>query len=473
MTGSFRRIFLFSLLCMGMVFSIPVRSDTVSVDILSKLSFAPMAGHKGLMTARDNKGNTWVKGTISPSLLNSSIILHVPTIHIVDYDVYVNKENRFVQLFKNVSSTGAELRGRYPLYYFKANTPVYYLNIKRGHINKLDVRINQPQQFIKQESANLVWNSLYYGLSAMAIVFNFILYLIFKDKRFMIYSFLQISLFLIFLYEDGMFYYFLGEEWVKPYFLLWNIAICAILSGVFSYYFLDLKNKVPNFRKIAFPVIGAIFCMVLIYIWTDIRLFRNLASVLFYLLPGICLYHAVKIFKEDVYARFLVLTFGFILLVGAFYTLGKFINSGFLSLFGINTFRFASALEIFGISFALIFKVKGLQEENEKYRNELNTYLQELEHHHRSVIVVGNGNEDRVQEQSKKGLTEELIIQYELTEREIEVLLCIWEGLTNQEIADKLFITVSTTKYHISNLYLKLDVKNRNQVQVLRNGILS
>ena len=47
-----------------------------------------------------------------------------------------------------------------------------------------------------------------------------------------------------------------------------------------------------------------------------------------------------------------------------------------------------------------------------------------------------------------------------LTRREIEVLKLIAEGLTNQEIADKLFVSVSTVDSHRKNLISKLQVKN-------------
>lgn len=47
-----------------------------------------------------------------------------------------------------------------------------------------------------------------------------------------------------------------------------------------------------------------------------------------------------------------------------------------------------------------------------------------------------------------------------LTRREIEVLKLIAEGLTNQEIADKLFVSTSTVDSHRKNLISKLQVKN-------------
>jgi len=50
-----------------------------------------------------------------------------------------------------------------------------------------------------------------------------------------------------------------------------------------------------------------------------------------------------------------------------------------------------------------------------------------------------------------------------LTPREIEILQLIFDGLSNQEIADRLFLTVSTVKRHISNIYRKLGVHSRSQ----------
>ena len=48
-----------------------------------------------------------------------------------------------------------------------------------------------------------------------------------------------------------------------------------------------------------------------------------------------------------------------------------------------------------------------------------------------------------------------------LTEREVEVLKLMVDGLNNAEIAERLVISLSTVKYHISNILQKLGVDNR------------
>lgn len=50
-----------------------------------------------------------------------------------------------------------------------------------------------------------------------------------------------------------------------------------------------------------------------------------------------------------------------------------------------------------------------------------------------------------------------------LSKREMEVLQLMAEGLSNQEIADRLFVSLNTIKTHSSKLFEKLDVKRRTQ----------
>ena len=50
-----------------------------------------------------------------------------------------------------------------------------------------------------------------------------------------------------------------------------------------------------------------------------------------------------------------------------------------------------------------------------------------------------------------------------ISKRELDVLKLLAEGNSNQEIADKLFVSLNTVKTHTSNLFVKLNVRRRTQ----------
>ncbi|SEO90463.1 two component transcriptional regulator, LuxR family [Paenibacillus sp. OV219] len=54
----------------------------------------------------------------------------------------------------------------------------------------------------------------------------------------------------------------------------------------------------------------------------------------------------------------------------------------------------------------------------------------------------------------------------QLTEREMDVLKCVGKGLSNQEIAEELFIGIKTVKFHVTNIFAKLGVDDRTQAAI-------
>lgn len=70
---------------------------------------------------------------------------------------------------------------------------------------------------------------------------------------------------------------------------------------------------------------------------------------------------------------------------------------------------------------------------------------------------------------------EEIITQLGLSKRELEVLELMAQGLSNHEIAERLFVSLNTIKTHCSRLFEKLEVKRRTQAveSAKRLGIIS
>ncbi|WP_287155659.1 response regulator transcription factor [Candidatus Solincola tengchongensis] len=64
---------------------------------------------------------------------------------------------------------------------------------------------------------------------------------------------------------------------------------------------------------------------------------------------------------------------------------------------------------------------------------------------------------------------------YGLSERELEILQLLGDGLSNKEISDRLFISIQTVKTHITHIFEKLGVKDRTEAvaTALRRGLIS
>src|SRR5690606_16076225 len=61
----------------------------------------------------------------------------------------------------------------------------------------------------------------------------------------------------------------------------------------------------------------------------------------------------------------------------------------------------------------------------------------------------------------------------ELSPRELEIVAKIRQGRTNRQIAEELFISVNTVKFHRANLYRKWGVDNRDRLvaEAIRRGL--
>jgi DNA-binding NarL/FixJ family response regulator len=80
-----------------------------------------------------------------------------------------------------------------------------------------------------------------------------------------------------------------------------------------------------------------------------------------------------------------------------------------------------------------------------------------------TAISIGLYNFDH----RKQKITIEQVNQLsdeEFTQREYEIIIDITQGLTNVQIAEKQFVSANTIKWHLQNIYSKLNVKNRTSL---------
>ncbi|MBB2147822.1 LuxR C-terminal-related transcriptional regulator [Pedobacter gandavensis] len=402
----------------------------------------------------------WLKGKLPANHLNELLTLQISSSHLHETSLYSFNNGELQQVKEQTDLA------RYDQFNFKTDSSVYYIRSSDALLKQLPLVLMDASSFNEKEGKRLLRIGFYYGLGLMSILFNVVFYLVFKDKRFIAYCFLQIGVFIEFFYEDGMFYYLSSGQLVLENLLVYTIPLTASFACVFAYYFLDLKDSHKNYWRYVTPVIGLALLNLILF-----TLFKWDASIpvndfLSFSAAAIPIGIAITRFRKDVYARFLVLTFGVIVIFAIGFVLNMNFNFSWLTGFDMDALRMVSAFEIIAIGFAITFKVRALQEENVNFRLEINKYLFNIKDTVKVTPRISNsipGNDQDILEVLKGN--------FQLTDRETEVLLGIWEGLSNQELADKLFISVNTIKYHISNLYVKLDVKNRTQVLRIKEKV--
>ena len=90
----------------------------------------------------------------------------------------------------------------------------------------------------------------------------------------------------------------------------------------------------------------------------------------------------------------------------------------------------------------------------------------------RSIYIAANGHEP-MPRSTTAGV--DSAAAHQLTRRELEILRLVAEGHSNSQLAHLLWVTEQTVKFHLSNIYRKLNVANRTEASrwAQLNGLLS
>ena len=108
-----------------------------------------------------------------------------------------------------------------------------------------------------------------------------------------------------------------------------------------------------------------------------------------------------------------------------------------------------NSLDIYIGLIAVFFTILGVWVATQLVKTKVQTVVIEKE------VYVPQPNEHTINESELKKLN--------LSNREYEVLQLLTKGYSNADIAQNLFLSLSTIKTHVSNLFIKLDVKSRTQ----------
>lgn len=118
-------------------------------------------------------------------------------------------------------------------------------------------------------------------------------------------------------------------------------------------------------------------------------------------------------------------------------------------------------MEIYTGAIAIIFTVLGIWLALQLTKPKVETVYVEKEVYLEKEVIIEK--EVYINQASTFSINETEIANLGISKRELEVLQLMASGMSNSEIAERLFVSLNTVKTHSSKLFEKMDVKRRTQ----------
>ncbi|AJH14960.1 LuxR C-terminal-related transcriptional regulator [Myroides profundi] len=330
--------------------------------------------------------------------------------------------------------------------------------------------------FFATDTPKYIIIGLYYGISFLSLVILLALYIIFKYKKLSFSFFLQLSIFSSFLVKDIIYFYMPDHHATIGYLLAWNIGTSLVLLILLPYPFLRFKHK-QQFYKTGIVVL---FALVAIELLSNLFIVPSHGNSFIHPITTILTILALYLFfiLNHTYNYKNYISFVIICITASTIILAPSINDTLYELFIVwPTLRLMGIPILICSSCITLLEVKKIHERNSIYKRYLYQYMYMVKDYHKQLEYEKSQNADKTNkvEQEKTIIQDQPLYQlknkYNLTDRELEVLSLLWEGATNKEIADELFISINTCKYHISKIYFKLNINSRAQIYAFKDKL--
>jgi DNA-binding CsgD family transcriptional regulator len=433
--------------------------DVVNVQF-SKMPESNSFGYKN--------GEYWFKLNIIESNLTESVVAYLPTHSIDSLELYVQQGGKleYVSLTGNlVAKQYLAINYKYPAFKIENKDlgKTYYLKVKFPKGANFPLTIIGEDDFKDHTVNAIIYSSFFYGISLVVLLLHLFYYLKFKNSYYLFYLGFLFTLILNLLLFDGTLSHFL-----RPFVnqgnveLVFHIIEEFCLLG-FSIHFLGLKQRMPALVKKAygFPVLLALVYLCSI-ILDDFRIVAiadavGISTMMLLWLLG------VYYWKKDAYAKFYVLGYLILMPLGMYYFIGY--DFGFWPVTGDDTIvKIGSSIDMLVFTYAIIFRMKAENDHNSERVTELKKMVEDVKLE--SQVHRQNQN------QYLQFLVSNMYCNSPLTTKEVEILECIDSGLTNTEIAEKMFISSSTVKTHNGHILSKFKVNNLQELRLLLTKIL-
>lgn len=436
-------------------------ADTVSFKQIDKKMFKHLASNLQNPTLYNN-GVYWFRLNIQNKNPGKDLIINIRNPHLDTVILYQYINHKIVAIdtggnnFKSRNSTYL----RYVRFKVDGGTSAVWLKTRLKKEILFPVTVNTVTGFYRAENLSFLKLGIYYGIAVIVLIVNIILYFSFREPKFLYYSVLVFLTMLLYAYADGLYALISYNPLWLNYASMPVMLAVAMATVTFSIKFLELDNRYHYPYRISAALLILMACCFSAYIifdWTRASILGNMVLPLLLMLYWLV---ALSRFKQHTEAQFYVLATTLSLIFTLNFFIFRFVGLNFLNLVP-GELKIGNMLQMFILSIGMLYKVKRLHKEHAFYREEIQRYLKDRP----------------TQQKEAKGILPvqdmfaQLTEQFGLSEREIDVLKLLTEGLTNQQIGDKLYLSTNTVKTHIRNIYLKMEINNRAQAVNKVHGI--
>lgn len=305
---------------------------------------------------------------------------------------------------------------------------------------------------------------VFYGIMLIMAIYNFILYLSLKDEAYLWYVGTTVFAILTTISINK-----LGDQFLWPNhkgldatIYITFAGICMFFSSRFAAVFLKLKEYDKRLDHLMWIISGLSLLLSILSLVLTLEQITPFGRWL-----------VLFTFPTYIVVAILILRKGFVpakfyLIAWVPYALGLIVRTvhgaGWINTNQLveSSLELGGAMEIALLSFALAYRIKEIQEENIQIREQLQNYISQ-----KIQLKRSNKNHEEISEENIKEIENKvaaLAIEFDLTEREVDVLMYLAKGFSNSKIAEELFVSINTVKYHTKNIYIKLGVKKRHEI---------
>ncbi|WP_343329891.1 LuxR C-terminal-related transcriptional regulator [Polaribacter staleyi] len=394
-----------------------------------------------------------LENQISEGYTNATYWFKIPTHKTTSKYVFRLAYDRYnaANIYQEFNKAEKLSHQRYLTYRFSRDNDVYIQIIPKLH-SYFPIEFDTEEVSFLKQKHQLILNCFYYGVVFVIIFYNLFYYILFKDDAFLYYAlFLGFTCLGIYTMDGMLNFYDINQKLIDVIVVL-NYTCLAYFSSKFVNSYLFLDKYYPHLKKYSYVIGGVIITSaILYYIFKSYYYFLTLNALVFLLLLSYWIV-TILLFNKNFYNKILALAYVLILFSGIDYFILKLIGFSIFDINAINI-KIGAFLEMTILSFAVLYRMKALKKENDFMRERIISYSLEL-----------------------KNLSEEISDEKQLTIEKLETVLSLREdeifqlivaGKSNKEIGDLLNISVNTVKFHVKNIYEKLQIKSRKEALVI------